>query len=67
MKKPPNHWLFFSGLAFQVAGVMYVAVLGGQKIDGLMDNAKSYGTMSMVILGVLVILYLIVKQTKHLR
>jgi cell shape-determining protein MreD len=67
MKKQPNNWLVFSGLAFQVAAVMYLAAYAGKKLDIYLAGDKAYGTLGVSTLGLVVILYLIYAQTKHLR
>ncbi len=67
MKKRSNRWLLFSSLVFQMAGLMYLAVFFGQKLDTAQGNAKPYFTLVFSVFGLIAILFLIVKQTKRLK
>ena len=66
MKKQPNRWLTFSSLAFQIGAIMYGAVWLGQYLDTFYVNQKSLFTLALSVFGLVVIIYLIIKQTKHL-
>ena len=66
MKKQPNRWLTFSSLAFQIGAIMYGAVWLGQYLDIFYVNQKSLFTLALSVFGLVVIIYLIIKQTKHL-
>ena len=66
MKKQPNRWLTFSSLAFQIGAIMYGAVSLGQYLDTFYVNQKSLFTLALTVFGLVVIIYLIIKQTKHL-
>jgi F0F1-type ATP synthase assembly protein I len=67
MPKKPKSWLVFSSLAFQIALVMYGAVLLGQLIDEKYQWPKPFGVLGCSLLGLLAILYLIQVQTKRLN
>ena len=66
MKKQPNRWLIFSSLAFQIGAIIYGAVWIGQYLDTFYGNQKSLFTLLLTVFGLAVIIYLIIKQTKHL-
>ena len=66
MKKQPNRWLTFSSLAIQIGAIMYGAVWLGQYLDTFYVNQKSLFTLALSVFGLVVIIYLIIKQTKHL-
>ena len=66
MKKQPNRWLIFSSLAFQIGAIMYGAVWIGQYLDTFYENQKSLFTLLLTVFGLVAIIYLIIKQTKHL-
>ena len=66
MKKQPNRWLIFSSLAFQIGAIIYGAVWIGQYLDTFYENQKSLFTLLLTVFGLVAIIYLIIKQTKHL-
>ena len=66
MKKQPNRWLTFSSLAFQIGAIMHGAVWLGQYLDTFYVNQKSLFTLALTVFGLVVIIYLIIKQTKRL-
>ena len=66
MKKQPDRWLTFSSLAFQIGAVMYGAIWLGQYLDSFFGNQQSLFTLVLTVFGVGAIIYLIIKQTKHL-
>ena len=66
MKKQPNRWLTFSSLAFQIGAVVYGSIWLGQYLDAFFGNQQSLFTLSLTVFGLVAIIYLIIKQTKHL-
>ncbi|MGY8922115.1 MAG: AtpZ/AtpI family protein [Flavobacteriales bacterium] len=62
MKKQPNDWLIFSSLAFQIGIIMYCSTKLGRFLDQKFDT--SIFTISISSLGLIIILYLIYKQSK---
>ena len=66
MKKQPDRWLTFSSLAFQIGAVMYGAIWLGQYLDSFFGNQQNLFTLVLTVFGVGAIIYLIIKQTKHL-
>ena len=67
MPKKPKSWLIFSGLAFQIAIVMYGAVKLGQYLDNRYQWPKPYGVLGVCMLALFMVLYLIYAQTKNLN
>ncbi|MGB0392356.1 MAG: hypothetical protein ACPGO4_00150 [Flavobacteriaceae bacterium] len=67
MPKKPKSWLIFSGLAFQIAIVMYGAVKLGQHLDDHYLWPKPYGVLGVCMLALFMVLYLIYAQTKNLN
>lgn len=67
MKKQPKPWLVFSGLVFQIALIMYVLAKLGRYIDSYLNNQSNQVTLSLSILGIIIIILLIISQTKNLK
>lgn len=67
MKKRPNRWLIFSGLAFQIALVMFVFIEFGQWLDAQQETKHNTYSLIAGCLAMICILYLISKQTKNLK
>lgn len=66
MKKQPNRWLTFSSLALQIGAIMYGAIWLGKYLDTFYGNQQSLFTLALSVFGLVAIIYLIIKQTKHL-
>jgi len=67
VKKRPNRWLIFSGLAFQIALIMYIFITAGQWLDARQTEAHNTFTLVAGCVGMVCIIYLIIKQTKDLE
>ncbi|MBA22698.1 MAG: hypothetical protein CMP52_05105 [Flavobacteriales bacterium] len=67
MKKQPKYWLVFSSLAVQIAAVVYAAVRGGHWLDQYFNTQSNFWALSLSALGIILILILIQKQSKHLN
>ncbi|MDG1263210.1 MAG: AtpZ/AtpI family protein [Flavobacteriaceae bacterium] len=67
MKKQPKHWLVFSSLAVQIAVVVYAAIKGGHWLDQYFKTQSNFWALSLSALGIILILILIQKQSKHLN
>ncbi|MBT6160660.1 AtpZ/AtpI family protein [Flavobacteriaceae bacterium] len=65
MKKRPNRWLFFSGLAFQIGIVMYLCIWLGDYLDG--PSGKHHYTLLLSIFGMIAIIWIIISQSKRFR
>jgi len=59
---PLNNYAKYSGLAFQMGGVIAVAVWGGIKLDKLAGTDKSIFTIILSLLGVFTAIYVAVKD-----
>ena len=59
---PLNNYAKYSGLAFQMGGVIAVAVWGGIKLDKLAGTDKQIFTIILSLLGVFVAIYVAVKD-----
>ncbi len=67
MKKQPKPWLIFSGLFFQIAIVMLVLTRLGKYVDSYFQNESNQVTLIFSLLGITIIIYLIISQTKNLK
>jgi bacteriorhodopsin len=64
MKKQPNKWLFFSGLAFQIALIMYVTTSLGRYIDQRSNHSSQIVTLFFAAFGLLAVIWLVYRQSK---
>ena len=67
MKKQPRSWLVFSGLAFEIAIIMYFFLKVGLYLDNIALWGLEIYTLSLSIAAILVIIWLILFQTKNLK
>ena len=67
LKKQPNRWLIFSSLAIQIALVVYIAMKGGQWLDGYFNTQSNFWALVLSAFGILIILVLIQNQSKNLN
>ena len=67
MKKQPKSWLVFSGLAFEIAIIMYVFLKLGFYLDSIALWGLKVYTLLLSIAAILVIIWLILFQTKNLK
>ncbi len=61
-KKQPNQFIRFSGMATQMAVTIGAGVFGGIKLDELLENQQPIATLIGSLLGVVVAIYLVVKD-----
>lgn len=66
MKKQPKHWLVYSGLAIQIAAVMFLMVELGQWIGRYWELTSNFPILICCLIGMVIILVLIQKQSKNL-
>lgn len=66
MKKPPNKWLVFSGLAFQIGVLMFLMTELGSWIETKILSQNRLPTLICSLIGLFVLIYLIKKQNKNL-
>ena len=62
MKKQPRNWLIFSGLAFQIASVMYIMVYLGGWIQERWNITSQFPTLVTSSLGLVLVMLIINKQ-----
>ncbi len=67
MKKQPRSWLVFSGLAFEIAIIMYFFLKVGLYLDNIALWGLEIYTLLLSIAAILVIIRLILFQTKNLK
>jgi len=59
---PLSSYAKYSGLAFQMGGIIAVAVWGGVKLDELVETNKPIFTIILSLLGVFTAIYMAVKD-----
>ena len=62
VKKQPNNWLIFSGLAFQIGIVMYIMVYLGRWIQEKWEITYSWPTLVLSSIGLILVLLVLIKQ-----
>ena len=67
MKKQPKPWLIFSGLVFQIAIIMFVLTRLGNYADSYFQTESNQFTLALSLFGIILIIYLIISQTKNLK
>ncbi len=60
--KPGNNYLKFTGLGFQMIAIIGVFTFIGYKIDEYLINQTQWVTALFGVLGVIIALYLTIKQ-----
>ncbi len=67
VKKQPKPWLVFSGLFLQIAIIMYLFTKLGSFLDSYFNMHDNLLTLLLSIVGIILIIYLIISQTKNLK
>tara|TARA_B100001179_G_scaffold230992_1_gene219819 strand:+ start:737 stop:940 length:204 start_codon:yes stop_codon:yes gene_type:complete len=67
VKKQPKSWLIFSGLAVEIAVIMYVFLQAGFYLDSIAFLGLDIYTLLFSIIAIIVIIWLIIFQTKNLK
>ena len=67
MKKQPKPWIILSALVFQIAAIMYLLIRLGTWADSYFQNQSNHYTLGLSITGVILIIFLILSQTKNLK
>lgn len=67
MKKQPKPWVIFSGLVFQIAIIMFLLTNIGTWLDKQYNNQSGQFTIALSLLGIILIIILIISQTKNLK
>lgn len=64
-KSPLKNWAFFSGIAFQMGGTIFICAWIGKKLDERYALEKNWFTMGLVLFGLVASVYLVLKQLKR--
>jgi len=67
VKKQPKSWLIFSGLAVEIGVIMYVFLQAGFYLDSITFWGLDIYTLLFSIIAIIVIIWLIIFQTKNLK
>lgn len=67
MKRQPNKWLVFSGLAIQIGILMYFMIHLGLWIESTASVKSKLPTLLCSLAGLVAIVYLILKQSKKIN
>jgi len=67
LKKQPKSWLIFSGLAVEIGVIMYVFLQAGFYLDSITFWGLDLYTLLFSIIAIIVIIWLIIFQTKDLK
>tara|TARA_B100000586_G_scaffold56029_1_gene38189 strand:- start:218 stop:421 length:204 start_codon:yes stop_codon:yes gene_type:complete len=67
VKKQPKSWLIFSGLAVEIGVIMYVFLQAGFYLDSITFWGLDIYTLLFSIIAIIVIIWLIIFQTKDLK
>lgn len=57
-----TNWAKYSGMAFQMFAVIFIAVWGGNKLDKLAENETPVFTIILSLLGVFAAIYTVLKD-----
>jgi len=68
-KKPSssNKYLKFSGIAFQLAILLCIAIWAGGKVDAMMENKQAYMTALFVVLAFAGFMYNLFRDLENLK
>lgn len=64
-KSQLKNWAFFSGIAFQMGGTIFVCAWIGRKLDERYPMEKNWFTLGFVLFGLVASVYLVLKQLKR--
>ncbi|MGB7843600.1 MAG: AtpZ/AtpI family protein [Salinimicrobium sp.] len=64
-KNQLRNWAVFSGIAFQMGATIFICAWIGKKLDERYPSGKSWFTMGFVLFGLLVSVYVVLKQLKR--
>ena len=67
LKKQPKSWLIFSGLAVEIGVIMYVFLQAGFYLDSITFWGLDIYTLLFSVIAIIVIIWLIIFQTKNLK
>lgn len=67
LKKGVNQFAKYSGLAFQMGGVIFITVWGGQKLDEITASKTPVFTIVLSLLGVIGAIYVAIKDFINIK
>jgi len=62
-KKAVNSYMKYTGIAFQMGGIIFVGVFIGKKIDQYFEQEQPVFTAALALLAVLGSIYSVIKDT----
>lgn len=62
-----NKYLKFTGIAFQLAALLFLAIWGGSKLDEKMGNETQYMTVLFVIIAFTGFMYNLFRELKSME
>ncbi|MDD2984947.1 MAG: AtpZ/AtpI family protein [Flavobacterium sp.] len=66
-KKPPNKWLVFMNIPFQMGIIIFAGVYFGRWLDEKQQNDKALFTIIFSLLAVFIALYNVIQQVKNIN
>jgi len=63
--KQTNSYLKFTGMAFQMIGIIGVFAFAGYKIDESANHSTKWVTAALSLIGVFISLYLVIRSIKE--
>jgi F0F1-type ATP synthase assembly protein I len=66
-KKQLNKYIHLTGIAFQMGATMYLAAYLGKKLDHYFQNEKKICTLLLVLLGLGVSIWNVLRQLKNIN
>lgn len=66
-KKQLNKYIHLTSIAFQMGATMYLAAYLGKKIDSYFQNEKKIGTLLLLLIGLGVSIWNVLRQLKNIK
>lgn len=66
-KNPLNKYIHLTSIAFQMGATMYLAAYLGKKIDNYFQNEKKIGTLLLLLIGLGVSIWNVLRQLKNIK
>jgi F0F1-type ATP synthase assembly protein I len=67
ISKGANQFAKYSSLAFQMGGIIFLTVWGGQKLDEVLDNQNPVFTIILSLFGVISAIYVAIKDFINMK
>jgi membrane protein DedA with SNARE-associated domain len=65
LKKPPNDFYKYTGMAIKMGVVISAGVFGGQKLDEYSNNESPWYTILLSLFSVAIAIYIVISDTKR--